>query len=149
MLSKDKIMAARQFVGRELELAEIRSAIDDTLAGHGRLLLFTGEPGIGKTRLAGEAGTVAASCGIRVLWGRCWQGGGVPPYWPWIEIVRGLLGSPDHQNYGSLERWPELAVLMPELASSTPSVTTYSSSSEEGGQLFDAMTRIYVPAYPP
>src|SRR5207249_3852155 len=66
------------FVGRERELAEIRSAIDDALAGRGRILLLTGEPGIGKTRLADEAALRAASNGMRVRWGRCWQGGGAP-----------------------------------------------------------------------
>src|SRR5215467_13080651 len=37
------------FVGRERELAELRAGLEDTLAGHGRLFLISGEPGIGKT----------------------------------------------------------------------------------------------------
>ena len=42
------------FVGRETELTALRAAIDDALAGRGRLVLLAGEPGIGKTRTAQE-----------------------------------------------------------------------------------------------
>ena len=39
-------------VGRERELAQLRADLEMGLAGEGRLLLLTGEPGIGKTRTA-------------------------------------------------------------------------------------------------
>jgi predicted ATP-dependent serine protease len=58
----------KRFVGREPELAEIRSAIDEAAGGRGRLLLVSGEPGIGKTRLADEAAGQAASRGMHVYW---------------------------------------------------------------------------------
>jgi predicted ATPase len=41
-------------VGRDRELARVMLLLDDALAGGGRLVLFTGEAGIGKTRLAEE-----------------------------------------------------------------------------------------------
>ena len=44
----------RGFVGRDAELAELTGALDQALAGRGRLYLLCGEPGIGKTRLADE-----------------------------------------------------------------------------------------------
>ncbi|MCI0794977.1 MAG: ATP-binding protein, partial [Chloroflexi bacterium] len=40
------------FVGREKELAELTAALEDALAGQGRLVMLVGEPGIGKTRTA-------------------------------------------------------------------------------------------------
>ena len=40
------------FVGRENELALLRSAVEHALAGRGRILALAGEPGIGKTRTA-------------------------------------------------------------------------------------------------
>ena len=40
----------RVFVGRQREMAELRAALDDAMAGHGRLVMLAGEPGIGKTR---------------------------------------------------------------------------------------------------
>src|SRR5690349_5363443 len=82
-------------VGRKRELAEIRSAIDDARAGRGRLVLFTGEPGIGKTRLADEATNLATAKGMRVRWGRCWEGGGAPAHWPWIQVIREVLVGSD------------------------------------------------------
>ena len=73
------------FVGRERELAELRAGLGDLTTGHGHLFLLSGEPGIGKTRLADEFGRMAVAQGVRVAWGRCWEGGGAPAYWPWIQ----------------------------------------------------------------
>jgi predicted ATPase len=39
-------------VGRDRELARVTTLLDGALAGHGRLVMCTGEAGIGKTRLA-------------------------------------------------------------------------------------------------
>ena len=44
-----------------------------------------GEPGIGKTRIAQELATYAGLRGAQVLWGRCYEEEGVPPYWPWVR----------------------------------------------------------------
>jgi predicted ATPase len=63
--------SGRLFVGRERELAELRAGFEEALAGRGRLYLITGEPGIGKTRLAEELSSSAQEQGASVLWGRC------------------------------------------------------------------------------
>lgn len=60
--------SANAFVGRQRELAELRAGLDDVKAGHGRLFLLSGEPGISKTRLADEFGRHAATQGLRVVW---------------------------------------------------------------------------------
>lgn len=78
------------FVGRERELEQLRAGLEATLAGHGQLFLLSGEPGIGKTRLADQLGTIASSCDFRVIWGRCWEGGGAPAYWPWVQVFRAI-----------------------------------------------------------
>ncbi len=39
----------RIFVGRQRELDELRAALEESIAGHGRLAMMVGEPGIGKT----------------------------------------------------------------------------------------------------
>jgi eukaryotic-like serine/threonine-protein kinase len=56
------------------------------------LMLLSGEPGIGKTRLMQEAAREAGERGWRVAAGRCWEEGGAPAYWPWIQAVRALGG---------------------------------------------------------
>ena len=43
--------SSRPFVGRIQELADLVSALEDAASGRGPLVLLTGEPGTGKTRL--------------------------------------------------------------------------------------------------
>ena len=69
-------------------MAELRGGLDDALAGRGGVVLITGEAGIGKTRLVEELAEVAASTPARLVWGRCWEGGGAAPYWPWTQVLR-------------------------------------------------------------
>jgi predicted ATP-dependent serine protease len=47
-------LADRVFVGRHAEMGVLQAALEDTLAGRGRLVMLVGEPGIGKTRTARE-----------------------------------------------------------------------------------------------
>ena len=63
-------------------MAEISAALDDALSGQGRLVMLAGEPGIGKTRTAQELASLAEQRGAQVLWGRCYEDDGAPPYWP-------------------------------------------------------------------
>ena len=79
------------FVGREQEFAELVTGIDGALASEGRLLMISGEPGVGKSRLARQAVIYAEQKGARALWGRCWEHGGAPPYWPWVQALRRLI----------------------------------------------------------
>ena len=81
---------ARLFVGRERERAEIGAALARAAAGQGALVLLTGEPGIGKTRLADEAADDARGRGFDVVWGRCWEGEAAPAYYPWTQVLRAL-----------------------------------------------------------
>jgi len=78
------------FVGRQRDLAALDRGLEELVAGRGVLYTFIGEPGIGKTRLAGEVASRAAARGMRVSWGRCWEGGGAPAFWPWREALEGL-----------------------------------------------------------
>jgi AAA ATPase domain len=86
--------ARPQFVGRERELSELRDGLADATSGQGRrggVFLISGEPGIGKTRLADELAAEAASRGMQVVRGRCWEGGGAPAYLPWVDVLRSLI----------------------------------------------------------
>jgi DNA-binding SARP family transcriptional activator len=76
-------------VGRDLQLAHIESLAEEVDQGRGRLLLLSGEPGIGKTRLAEElAAKVAPTNRAKVAWGRCYEGEGSRAFWPWIQVFR-------------------------------------------------------------
>jgi tetratricopeptide (TPR) repeat protein len=81
------------FVGRRNELGVLRAALEQALSRRGRGVMIAGEPGIGKTRTAQEFSQHAAQQGASVLWGRCHEEAGAPPYWPWVQIIRSLLQS--------------------------------------------------------
>jgi tetratricopeptide (TPR) repeat protein len=81
-------MSSGVFVGRHKEMDQLRAALEETLSGHGRMVTLVGEPGIGKTRTAQELATYAGLRRCQVLWGRCYEGGGAPPYWPWVQAIR-------------------------------------------------------------
>ena len=74
-------------VGRDRELARVTLFLDDALAGRGRLVLCTGEAGIGKTRLAEEAAVLAAARGVPVAWARAADRGSSPPYGLWRLVL--------------------------------------------------------------
>jgi serine/threonine protein kinase len=78
-------LAGGVFVGRQREMGELKAALEDTLSGRGRLVTLVGEPGIGKTRTALELATYAGLRQAQVLWGRCYEDEGAPPYWPWVR----------------------------------------------------------------
>jgi tetratricopeptide (TPR) repeat protein len=80
------------FVGRGREVAELDAALEQATAGRGSLVILTGEPGIGKTRLLDELALRAEPRGCDVLVGRCWEEGGASAYWPWIQVVRAAGG---------------------------------------------------------
>src|SRR4051794_15565654 len=99
ILMQDPALAATargepdDFVGRGRELDLLGARLDDAMAGRGSLVLLAGEAGIGKSRLCAELASRAAARGARVLTGRCWEAGGAPAFWPWIDALR--TGAPD------------------------------------------------------
>jgi DNA-binding SARP family transcriptional activator len=79
------------FVGRKRELTDLRRSLYDIQWGHGTLFLISGEPGIGKTALAEQFAAGIAERDARVLSGRCWESGGAPAYWPWVQCLRAIV----------------------------------------------------------
>ena len=76
-----------RLVARERELAEARAIWRKASAGEGGMLLVSGEPGIGKTRLVRELCTEVQVAGDRVLVGECYAESGAP-YAPFAQILR-------------------------------------------------------------
>jgi class 3 adenylate cyclase len=111
-------LAGGVFVGRDAELEQMRTSLEDALAGQGRLLLLSGDPGIGKTRTAEQLATYASVRGARVYWGRCQESEGQPPYWPWSEALRSyvLEADPVGLRWQLGSRAADVAAIVPELA---------------------------------
>ncbi|HWV86705.1 MAG TPA: AAA family ATPase [Capillimicrobium sp.] len=75
------------FAGRAGEERALASLWEQARDGSRRVALLSGEPGIGKTRLAGRQALAAHAQGAVVLFGRC-DAELTVPYRPWIEAVR-------------------------------------------------------------
>jgi hypothetical protein len=103
------------FVGRARALSRLLVAVDEAAAGCARLVLVSGEAGIGKTTLVGVA---AARSGLLVGWGSWAEAGRTPAFWPWTVALRGLLAALAASDVAELTRSDaaELARLVPELA---------------------------------
>lgn len=77
-------------VGRGAELEALEAALETAESGRARFAVVTGEPGIGKSRLAAELAALARARGARILVGQCSQDDGAPPLWPWRTVLRDL-----------------------------------------------------------
>src|SRR5262245_2078674 len=140
---------SRAFVGRDQEVAELAAGLEDAIGGRGRLFLVAGEPGIGKTWLVEHLATHAAGQGARVLWGRCWEGGGAPPFWPWGQVIAALA---EGLGERTLAAWlgagtDQVAQLVPGLGerlgmTTTPAVGPPASDAARFG-LFEAVTGLF------
>ena len=79
---------ALPLIGRDTERVTIAQAIAGR--GRARLLLFTGESGIGKTRLLDHVAGRAADAGRLVIRARCFEAEMVRPYGLWLDALRGV-----------------------------------------------------------
>ena len=123
-------------VGRDVELRQLMLALDEARTAT-RVVLVEGEPGIGKSRLVEEAATAAAARGAAVLWGRAFEGGVAPAFWPWLPPLRSLVGR--------LDRDTELAPQLASLAATTSSADAAGADAalvtdRTRFELFDAVT---------
>ena len=105
------------FVGRQYELARLRSAFARTVTGQPQTVLIGGEAGIGKSRLVEEFG---ARLDATVAVGACIElgsGDGVP-FAPFAAALRSLdsRGLIDHDSWEGRE----LARILPELGEAPP-----------------------------
>jgi DNA-binding NarL/FixJ family response regulator len=124
----DAAIVCPVLVGREPALAALDRLIGQALAGQGRTVLLAGEAGIGKSRLAAEAGdrfqAAARSAGAAAtaLAGRCFETDHLLPLAPWRDLLRAHLADrPPAELAAALGSVaPELVRLTPDLAASLP-----------------------------
>ncbi|MDX6678532.1 MAG: eukaryotic-like serine/threonine-protein kinase, partial [Solirubrobacteraceae bacterium] len=133
-------------VGRGRELEQLDAALSDAIARRGGVVVVTGEPGIGKTALARAFVEHAGERGASWAWGTCWDGGGAPAYWPWVQVVRELARREDAATLRAAlgDGAPWIAGLLPELAGAlgTPAPAAGLSADQARFRLFDALTAL-------
>ncbi|OLF14664.1 ATP-binding protein [Actinophytocola xanthii] len=131
-------------MGREHVLHTLRLAVDDAVAGRGGLTVLAGEPGVGKTRLAEETWDYARSRRAAVAWGSCWEGEGVPGFWPWSQVLRSLT---DGDRNPIVDDLAVAADEMNHLVSEVTTVVRHSpgplaTAGQERFRLFDQVARL-------
>jgi tetratricopeptide (TPR) repeat protein len=134
-----------RFVGRERERAALLAGWERARTGHAVHVLMSGEAGVGKTRLVDEllAHVRQHEPGVRVLRGRCWDVGGAPAYWPWIQAFGFLiddLGAPTVTPH-LFDLDPALARLLPRLRGALSAPADHDEGGSEATQLrlFDSV----------
>jgi predicted ATPase len=134
------------FIDRVRELDALTTGLQAALDGRGRLLMVAGEAGIGKSRLLDELARRAVDRDAFCLWGRCWDGGGAPAYWPWIQVVRGLVQrlEPEQLREHLGPGAPYIAQVVPELRERFPDIPEAGSldSDQVRFSLFDGVARL-------
>jgi transcriptional regulator with XRE-family HTH domain len=104
-------------VGRADEIAELRAH----LSGRGpALLAYEGEPGIGKSRLLGEAVQIATSMGMRVLAAGAHRDNGA--YSPLVDAFADHIRQLSPGMLAERIRFPGLELLIPELTGKVPAL---------------------------
>jgi DNA-binding SARP family transcriptional activator len=138
-LERPALRGAGVFVGREAELATLLAGVDRVRDDAGTMFLVSGEPGIGKSRLADELAAHARDRGMRVLRGRCWERGGAPAFWPWVQVLRAAARGDEAE---ALQATPELAELVPDLRDAVADARRPSDPEAQRFRLFDAVATL-------
>jgi tetratricopeptide (TPR) repeat protein/transcriptional regulator with XRE-family HTH domain len=109
------------------------------LAAAGRATVVTGEPGVGKTRLAQEVARCLRERGFLVAAGRCYEGFGLIPYYPFLEVLASVYAAaPSTLQADAVRRWPFLSRLLPDQVDSAAPRSSY--GPEEQLRLRHAVT---------
>jgi DNA-binding SARP family transcriptional activator len=146
-LDPERILQA-ELVGREEEISLMQRALKQVQNGQRRVVFISGEPGIGKTRIARDfTHWCEESQQATVLWGYCYEMSGLLPYQPIVDAInahvqicspeklRSMLGA----SASDLAKIvPEIRLKLPELPEPIPL-----GPEPERRNLYNAVTRYF------
>jgi class 3 adenylate cyclase len=135
-------------VGRDAELSRLLARFGEAANGHGGLVLVSGEPGMGKSRMVEELSERAHAQGVTVLAGRAFESEWAPPYALFAEALAGHMSEADPQilleDLGPSAA--PLAQLLPTIRHTLPGVPEPAAvqPDEERFRLIDAAAQFLV-----
>jgi len=141
------LLARGRLIGRRGELDRLRELWSVALAGQSVLALISGEPGVGKTRLARELISTGRLSGATVLRGGCYEYEAATHYLPFVEALREWVRGETPERLQAVVDTgaPEVIRMAPEAEEklghpiARPSLTP----SEERLRLFDSLARTF------
>ena len=108
-------------IAREPELARLTTLLHGLRAGGSPWALLSGEPGIGKTRLAFEVISAAQAQGVGIALGHCYREQQSAAYMPFIEVLEQMVRAlPEKMRQAFPTRWPLVSRVLPRLATDGP-----------------------------
>lgn len=132
-------------IGRTAELTALHLLLERAKSGTGRVVLLSGEAGIGKSRLAAEAKTYATAQGFLLLQAQCFPTDRSCPYAPLLELLRShfATSSPEQvaTEMGSLAS--ALSPLLPDLLPRPPDIPPLAPEHEKH-RLFAALAQLFL-----
>lgn len=135
------------FVGRERAVEAVAAALAAMLAGQSRIVLVSGEAGIGKTRLVEELAARAEQEGAIIVWGATYEDEGAPAFLPWVQVFDDLAAADPAGLAAALAAdGPILTQVFPSLKELLDDVQPPPAldAAEARFQLFEAVSRVLV-----
>ncbi len=135
-----------QLVGRTAELQQLKQHWELAQQARGQLVMLSGEPGVGKTRLAQDLIDHARKSGATILRGGCYEYEATTPYLPFVEAFREWTHrqSPTQLRTALGATAPEIVKFAPEieLKLGTLAPNPPLSPGEDRLRLFDNAARL-------
>lgn len=129
-----------RMIGRESEMGRVNTIWERVITGESRVLLISGEPGIGKSRLAREIIAITEASNAEILNDQCHTEDSAP-YTPIAQIIRNVLTT--HETLPLSDQvLATLLTLTPDLALNYPNLPAAQTLDPQSAQrlLFESVT---------
>jgi predicted ATPase len=146
-LDLERILKA-ELVGREEEFARMQQIFEQAHNGQRRVIFASGEPGIGKSRLAHDFTKWAEDTQqATVLWGYCYEMSGSLPYQPIADAINAHARTCPPEKLRAMlgNSAVDLAKIAPEIAYKLPDLPQPESPGAEAERrnLYNAVARYF------
>jgi DNA-binding SARP family transcriptional activator len=137
--------ASHPLIGRAAEIDWLSALWEGAATGRARLVIISGEAGVGKTRLTRGLADYVTRRGGLALVGHCYEFERALPYQAIVEMLRGATNQLRHANLAPAHR-AALARLAPDLlgAAGVPATAIEISAEEVRAQLYEALLQVFL-----